>query len=186
MFENKSIKNLLIILCFFAATYLYSVYQESKVSEYYNLDEKELMVNNLPDISFDMLGSKVVVDKNYFSSIKKDYVVLHFWGTWCPPCIPEFPEFVEFAKKFENKDNALFVLVAVNDEVESVKKFLKTYKLPSNVIIALDKSGEEMNKFGAVKVPETHIYFKDRSVKRYVGPQKWNNDYYFNYLDKLL
>ncbi|WP_419165664.1 redoxin domain-containing protein [Candidatus Palauibacter sp.] len=27
-------------------------------------------------------------------------VVLHFWGTWCPPCIPELPDFREFARRY--------------------------------------------------------------------------------------
>ena len=36
-------------------------------------------------------------------------VLLHFWGTWCPPCRLEFPEFAELAKKFES-DSRISIL----------------------------------------------------------------------------
>ncbi len=39
-------------------------------------------------------------------------VLLHFWGTWCPPCRREFPEFVELAKKFEDESQVAIVSVS--------------------------------------------------------------------------
>lgn len=39
-------------------------------------------------------------------------VVLHFWGTWCPPCRLEFPEFSELAKKFLNDPRVSIVSVS--------------------------------------------------------------------------
>ncbi len=45
-------------------------------------------------------------------SLTGKVVVLHFWGTWCPPCRAEFPEFVKLAKKFENEPRVAIVSVS--------------------------------------------------------------------------
>jgi thiol-disulfide isomerase/thioredoxin len=45
-------------------------------------------------------------------SLRGKVVVLHFWGTWCPPCRAEFPEFVKLAKKFENESRVAIVSVS--------------------------------------------------------------------------
>ncbi len=39
-------------------------------------------------------------------------VLLHFWGTWCPPCRREFPEFVEVAEKY--KDDPRVDIISVS------------------------------------------------------------------------
>lgn len=39
-------------------------------------------------------------------------VLLHFWGTWCPPCQREFPEFAKLAKKFESDSRISIVSVS--------------------------------------------------------------------------
>ena len=45
-------------------------------------------------------------------SLSGKVVVLHFWGTWCPPCRREFPEFVELAKKFGDEPRVAIVSVS--------------------------------------------------------------------------
>ena len=45
-------------------------------------------------------------------SLSGKVVVLHFWGTWCPPCRAEFPEFVKLANKFENESRVAIVSVS--------------------------------------------------------------------------
>ncbi len=58
-------------------------------------------------------------------------VVLHFWGTWCPPCRLEFPEFVELGKKFENESQVAIVSVSCSGgpeyKIEELKSETEAY-----------------------------------------------------------
>lgn len=59
-------------------------------------------------------------------SLRGKVVVLHFWGTWCPPCRREFPEFVELAKKFENESRVAIVSVSCSGGPEYNLEELKS------------------------------------------------------------
>jgi cytochrome c biogenesis protein CcmG/thiol:disulfide interchange protein DsbE len=53
-------------------------------------------------------------------------VVLHFWGTWCPPCRLEFPEFVGLAGKFEDEPRVAIVSVSCSGGPEYDLEELKS------------------------------------------------------------
>jgi len=58
-----------------------------------------------------------------FSGFEGQYVLLDFWGSWCPPCRKENPELVSLLKKHQNnsyKDATAFQIVSV--AVETNKK----------------------------------------------------------------
>ena len=69
-----------------------------------------------------------------------------------------------------------------------LKKFFKRFKsLPKNIQIALDNSGQTMNSFGVVKVPETFVINqKGQTLKKFSGPQEWNYPYYNTLLKNIL
>lgn len=180
--------NLSIILAILLVTLVISVYEHNKVAKYYNSsDNKELMVEQIPSFQFADLRQDVMHDQNTVYSYDNDVVVIHFWGTWCAPCIPEFPDLVEYARKLESEKRVKILVVAVNDQVNAVEKFLKRFgELPENMILAIDPTGKGMEQFGTVKVPETFVYYKGRSAKRYIGPQDWVNSIYIQQIKNLL
>ncbi|MFN3193416.1 MAG: TlpA family protein disulfide reductase [Aureliella sp.] len=45
-------------------------------------------------------------------------VVLHFWGTWCPPCIAEYPEFAAFAERVSQSPDVIVASVSCSAGVE--------------------------------------------------------------------
>lgn len=64
----------------------------------------------MPNLDLQALANTEVAPTN--ESLAGKVVVMHFWGTWCPPCRREFPEFVELAKKFANESQVAIVSVS--------------------------------------------------------------------------
>ena len=71
----------------------------------------ELAVGHeLPDFSFVDLDGK----KRRFSEFRGKYVLLDFWGFWCPPCLKELPYLREAYKRFQSRN---FEIVGMNTDV---------------------------------------------------------------------
>ncbi len=88
---------------------------------------KEAMQNGTmtaPDFTFsDMSGKKISL-----SDFRGKWVIIDFWGSWCPWCIKGFPElkklYTEYAGKLE------IVGVACNDTPEAWKAAVEKWQLP--------------------------------------------------------
>lgn len=61
------------------------------------------------------------------TELKGKYVVLDFWGTWCPPCIKGIPKMKEYYNKY--KDRAEFIGIACNEEPVDWLNTIEKYKL---------------------------------------------------------
>lgn len=75
----------------------------------------------LPDFSFVDLNGK----KRKFSEFRGKYVLLDFWGFWCPPCMQELPYLREAYKRFQTRN---FEIVGMNTDQytpDSIKKSLE-------------------------------------------------------------
>jgi thiol-disulfide isomerase/thioredoxin len=108
-------------------------------------------------------------------SLRGKVVVLHFWGSWCPPCVEEVPMWLKLARKFEGKPVA-FLAVAVDQSWGDAHKIMPDAGLPGNVLSLLDPEGEVPEKFGSFQFPETYVLSKDLVVKdKWVGAQDWDN-----------
>ena len=175
----------LIISLVLGATLAYSLFEKRQFSEMMNVAEDAPVLKELPDFKLTNFYTKEEISKETFKDSNGFF--LHFWGTWCAPCEAEFPEFLKFAKKFES-DNVQFILLAVNDDNGKIRKFLKRFgELPSNVIISHDKSGDSMNLFGTVKVPETYLFDKaGKNLKKFIGPQSWEMEAFAPRVKRLI
>jgi cytochrome c biogenesis protein CcmG/thiol:disulfide interchange protein DsbE len=102
------------------------------------------------------------------SQRKGSWVVLNFFGTWCPPCRQEHPELLRFATaQAQQADGAELVTIVSNDDPDTVRKYFQDNggdwpKLQ-------DPGGEIYVSFGVSKVPETWIidpngYVRYRSI----------------------
>ena len=99
---------------------------------------------------------------------KGSWVVLNFFGTWCPPCVQEHPELLRFAtSQAQQTDGAELVTVVSNDDPAKVRQFFKDNGGTWPVL--QDPNGEIYVAFGVSKVPETWIvdpngYVRYRSI----------------------
>ena len=102
------------------------------------------------------------------SQRKGSWVVLNFFGTWCPPCVQEHPELLRFeTAQSQQPDGAELVTIVNNDSVANVKQFFADHG--GNWPVLQDPNGEIYVSFGVSKVPETWIidpngYVRYRSI----------------------
>lgn len=72
-----------------------------------------------PDFTLYDLNGKAVS----LSDFSKRYVVLDFWGTWCPWCVKGVPQMKEYYAKHKGK--VTFISIACRDNIEKVKAFVQ-------------------------------------------------------------
>ncbi len=74
----------------------------------------------LPDFTFVDLNGK----KRKFSEFRGKYVLLDFWGFWCPPCRVELPYLREAYKRFQSRNLEIVGMNTDEYTPESIKKSL--------------------------------------------------------------
>ncbi len=154
-------------------TLLYSNYQREILFKY-NDSGDYLILKYLPKLELaTVYDNKMITTQEIYTPTTRGLFV-HLWATWCAPCEAELPHFVKFARSEQNND-IKFLLIAVNDDLKKVKKFLKTIpNMPSNIILTMDEKGISQNMMGTVKVPETYLFNRQgKHIKKFVGPQNW-------------
>ena len=121
-----------------------------------------------------------VPDAN-LADFKDKVVFLNFWGTWCPPCRAEFPTIQKLYDA--KKDKVQFVLIAMQDEEEKVKQFLKEHNYTTPVYLVTSPLSEKM----LPKVyPTTFILGKNgRILKKDDGASDWNSDSVHQFIDSV-
>lgn len=121
-----------------------------------------------------------VPDAN-LADFKDKIVFLNFWGSWCPPCRAEYPS---IQKLYEaKKDKVQFVLIAMKDEEETVKKFLAENKYNTPVYFATSPIAEKM----LPKVfPTTFLIGKNgRILKKEESASDWNSTDVHQFIDAM-
>ena len=93
------------------------------------------------------------------------FYLLNIWSSWCVPCRQEHPLLMDLAK---NKNIKIFGL-NYKDERNNAENFLKELGNPYQQII-FDKEGVNAIELGAYGVPESFLIFKNKIIKKYIGP----------------
>ncbi|MBT7608777.1 MAG: TlpA family protein disulfide reductase [Bacteriovoracaceae bacterium] len=167
---TSKLTSITLLICL---TFGYAFYEKSKIDKMQSSTGEILQV--LPEFTmYNVTNNTPISSADIIRGSKKGAMV-HFWGTWCAPCERELPSFIEFSRKF--KDMGInFYIVAVNDDVKKVKKFLRKFKdVPQNIKFTLDPTGVTLPLFGTVKVPETYLFDNiGNHLVKFVGPQDWN------------
>lgn len=85
-------------------------------------------VESEPSLNFDvqpLFGAKPITVDLTMAKKRHMPVILHFWGTWCPPCVREMPSLLAFLERYKGKAN--IALLAVDDERDEVIRFLNAH-----------------------------------------------------------
>lgn len=92
-------------------------------------------VGDQPDRANSLLGQRVPamigesVDGGDYDidDLRGEWVLVNFFGTWCPPCVAEHPELVELEEWGEENTRLSLVSVAFNDNPEDVQRFFDDF-----------------------------------------------------------
>lgn len=130
-------------------------------------------------LSIDLKG--INTENTNLKSLRGKVLFLNFWATWCPPCRAEFPT---IQKLYElRKDKMEFALIAMQDEEENVKKFLKENNYSIPVYIAESPLD---SKILPEVLPTTYLIGKDgRILKKEDGSMDWSQENILNFVDNV-
>lgn len=65
----------------------------------------------MPDIAYRDANGR----STQLSKMKGKVVVLHFWGSWCPPCRREMPDLAKLYKALADRRDVVFVLLQIRE-----------------------------------------------------------------------
>ena len=121
-------------------------------------------IGNRPaDFVWEVNGKQV----KFSEYTKSKYVLLNFWGTWCPPCKAELPDIISIAKEMENKDLvvlgvALERVETMKEAVQQVSEFWTEKQMHYPVVIG---TMELTNAYGGINaVPTTFLIDKNGEI----------------------
>ena len=97
--------------------------------------------------------------------IGDEFYILNIWSSWCIPCRTEHP----FIIKLSENNNLKVIGLNYKDNLNNAKNFLKELRNPFDVII-LDNDGTIAIEWGAYGVPESFLIYKNKIIKRIIGP----------------
>jgi len=116
------------------------------------------------------------------NSISKKYIVLDFWGTWCPPCIKGFPKMKEYYSKYKGKVE--FIGIDCNDTDKNWKEAVKKYNLPWMQLYNTKELKKDVSvAYGVNAYPTKIILDKNKII---VGVFTSESDAFYHKLDELM
>ncbi|WP_158827189.1 TlpA family protein disulfide reductase [Mucilaginibacter lacusdianchii] len=107
-------------------------------TNYPEKDFKQFFTNNIVSTwktapNFTLKGVDGI--EHSLNDFKNTWLVIDFWGTWCPPCRKEMPDLNTFNDEIDKGKHKgiAFLSIACRDKEDNVKAFLATnkYSLPA-------------------------------------------------------
>ena len=95
-------------------------------------------------------------------------ILIDFWATWCGPCKEITPTITALDKAYS--EQGLFVLgIAVNDSLDSIKKYIKDNKVSYPIVASTSKGDTPLTKiaqdYGVRAIPTLILIDKHGTVR---------------------
>lgn len=131
-----------------------------------------------PDFTFNNIEGKPVSLRDF----RGKWVIIDFWGSWCPWCIKGFPKLKEAYAKYS--PTLEVVGVACNDSREAWEKALKKYELPwVNIYNPEEGGGKLLEDYAVDGFPTKAIINPEGKI---VNITTGENPAFFDVLEKLM
>ena len=106
--------------------------------------------------------TKIISEKNFKTN---QYYLINIWASWCIPCREEH----EFLMKLKASGKIDLIGFNYKDNNDNAKKFIEEFGNPYDKIFT-DRDGTSSINWGAYGVPESFLIYKNKIIKRYIGP----------------
>jgi thiol-disulfide isomerase/thioredoxin len=134
---------LLLVFFAFAATSQVVYRTGDKVSDF----STPVVINNTENISS-------------LHQLKKNIVILDFFGTWCVPCIKALPHLKALQEKY--KDNISIILLS-NEQKPRLEKFISS-RQPFTFPVVVDEENKITSLFAPPSYPYAVVMDKDKNI----------------------
>lgn len=112
-----------------------------------------------PDLSLTTVSGK----KHALNDFRGRVVILHFWGSWCPPCCRELPNLDKFYKTLHGSGSKIeLIMIPVREKFDVSANWLKEQKLDLSIYDA----GVNDSENGAALKLANGDSIPDRAVAR--------------------
>jgi thiol-disulfide isomerase/thioredoxin len=88
-------------------------------------------------------------------------VLLHFWGSWCPPCQREMPDLQKLHARFKTAPEMQFVFLPVREAAATSRAWLRT----RGISVPVADAGVKAEKEGVFQIADGKT-IRDRDVAR--------------------
>jgi cytochrome c biogenesis protein CcmG/thiol:disulfide interchange protein DsbE len=129
-----------------------------------NVYEPTINEKNIPKFFAETFFKKELLQSEDIFNQNKFYL-LNIWASWCVPCRDEHMLLMNLSK------NKKIEIIGLNykDNFDNAEKFIYELGNPYSKIL-LDRNGTKAIEWGAFGVPETFLIYKNRIIKKYIGP----------------
>lgn len=119
--------------------------------------------------TFSMAGLKS--NTVQLDSSNSDYVLLHFWGTWCAPCMKKLSSLSAFyASQLDQvyEDSARFriISIALDNDTVKLKDVIEKYNLSwsDHIMESNEFDGDVTKLYGVRKIPTIYLLGKSNEI----------------------
>ena len=95
--------------------------------------------------------------------------LINIWASWCLPCKDEHA----YLLKLKSLNNLNIIGINYKDNENNAKQFLSELGNPYTNIIT-NPNGINSIELGAFGVPETFLIYRNRIIKKFIGPLDLN------------
>ena len=140
------------------------------------LNSESAIGNNAADFVWVDNGKEI----KFSEYTKGKYVLLNFWGTWCPPCRKEVPDLISIAKEMESKGLVVIGVAmerghSIDKALRKVSKFWKNHNLTYPVVIGIQ---DIIDNYGGIEaVPTTFLINNKGEIVESIQGAKSKEEY---------
>lgn len=130
------------------------------------------------------------------AGLRGKVVLLDFWATWCVPCIQAFPSLAEWHQTFQKDGLEILGVTKYTgeaegfsvdnaSEIEFLKRFRKSHRLPYDFVVARDGTNQKTYDAGAIP---TAVLIDRKGIIRYIetGSSRSREEEIRKEIEKLL
>ena len=134
----------------------------------------QMMEKGVPDFSLPRVNQSSPFS---LSRLQGQWILIHFWATWCPPCISELPSLLSTVKELEGK--LQLVAISVDSERKDIQDFQKRFfpKELSHTYLLWDKEKKSLQHYGVDKLPVSLLITpRQKLFRRFLGAKDWEEE----------